>query len=72
MRTCRQVDETKDPGSQRAPDAIEVPDVEDAVGVPGPEPGRPVLLLVHAHVAPAAGGPHQETLGGLCKTKIVL
>ena len=30
--------------------------------MPGPEPDRPELVLVYAHVAAAAAGPHQEAL----------
>lgn len=50
--------------SLNSPVALDIPHVQDGVGVPGPEPHALVGHIIHLHVASATGCTHEEPAWG--------
>lgn len=50
--------------SPSSPEALDIPHVQDGVGVPGSEPHALVGHIIHLHVASATGRAHEEPARG--------
>lgn len=50
--------------SLSSPEALDIPHVQDGIGVPGSEPHALVGHIIHLHVASAAGCAHEEPARG--------
>lgn len=47
-----------------SPEALDIPHVQDGVGMPWTEPHALIGHIVHFHVAPTTGCTHKEPAGG--------